>query len=85
MLSEGQDERPIWVPPTWVPQAWAPQTGAPLTQVPPTWVARQAALSELRDGARCRRLLQSRHPRRRGTAWLVEHVLTAGPLELRDR
>lgn len=56
----------------------------PACPVPPTCAAPQAALGELRDGSGSGGLLQASHPRCSGTSWLVERVLTAGPLELRE-
>ena len=91
---------PAWVPSTWVPPTWVPPTCPPRTRLspsslspshlpppsgPPTWGAPQAALREFGDGPGRGRLFQPSCPRSGGTSWLVERVLTAGPLELRER
>jgi hypothetical protein len=53
--------------------------------IPPTCIAPQAALCQLRDGSRCRCLFQPHHSWWGGAAGLVQHVLTTGSLELRER
>lgn len=81
---------PTWVPPTCpppnLPESFHPESLPPAPPSgPPTWGAPQAALREFGDGPGRGRLFQSSCPRSGGTAWLVERVLTAGPLELRER
>lgn len=53
--------------------------------LPPTWVAPQAALCELGDGSSCWSLFQANDSRSGSTSRFAEHVLTTGPLELRER